>query len=438
MKILIVSQYWAPENNIPSRRWEWLSGLLADEGHEVTVIAPPPHYLRKISMREWGSTAFTRKQTVAEVGDSQERIFRSAFFPAGSALTQRVLNQAVVALGSLATMLRRPDGLRGYAPDLIIGTVPAIPTAMVVELIARQLKVPYLIDLRDAWPDLLEDADGWNKSIGEVSLREKLLRRGPLQVVSVVTRKLINKALRNAAAITVTSSYLADDLAKRPEVQNHGSPLTIRTIRNVFPMMSVYQRAERTLERRKSLNVLYAGTLGRAQNLQNAIEAAAIARERGLLVNLKMVGAGVAKEALVEFAKQRNVSVEFEARHQATDLYECYAWADTALVHLTDWESLQRAVPSKTYELMEAGIHISGVVQGECADLITRLNAGDVVPPEDPNALADLWKKLLDEPERLKIGDKSRRWVIDQREVVAPDTLREIIDLSRDRTSLKR
>lgn len=429
MKILIISQYWAPENNIPSRRWEWLSGLLADEGHEVTVIAPPPHYLRKISLREWVTTTFNSKPSIVEVGSSQEQIFRSAFFPAGTALTQRVLNQAVVALGALVTILRRPDGLRGYKPDLIIGTVPAIPTAMVVELIARQMKIPYLIDLRDAWPDLLENADGWNKSIGEVSLREKLLRKGPLQLVSFATRKMINKALRNASAITVTSSYLADDLAQRPEIQHHGLVPSICTIRNVFPMMSEYQRATRTPECKESLNVLYAGTLGRAQNLQNAIEAVAIARERGLLINLKMVGAGVAKDALVEFAEQLNVSVDFEARHQATDLHECYAWADTALVHLTDWESLQRAVPSKTYELMEAGIHISGVVQGECADLITSLNAGDVVPPEDPKALVDLWQKLLDDPARLQTGDTSRRWVKEQREDVAPDNLRRILDL---------
>lgn len=429
MKILIISQYWFPENNVPARRWQWLSNLLIDDGHEVTVIAPPPHYQRRISMKEWGRDVLRKKHPRPEIGPSTERIFRSTFFPAGSALTQRALNQAIVGLGSIWTLMRPPKALKDYNPDLIIGTVPAIPTAAVIALIARQFNVPYLVDLRDAWPDLLDEVHEWNKSIGIVSVREKIFRKGPFQVVRFATRHMLNRVLRGASAITVTSSYLARELGNRSEIKRSGGVPEIRTLRNVFPSLSAYQRDDSEDRGRGHLNVLYAGTLGRAQNLQNAIEAAAIAKTRGLTVNLRFVGAGVAKEALMDYAKRLEVPVTFEARHKATDLEECYEWADTALVHLTNWESLTRTVPSKTYELMDAGIHISAVVQGECAELVKVLEAGHVVPPEDPDALADLWQQLIEHPEWRNVSEHGRDWVCRERELVVPDVLREIIAL---------
>lgn len=74
----------------------------------------------------------------------------------------------------------------------------------------------------------------------------------------------------------------------------------------------------------------------------------------------------------------------------AVEIVGFYEWADTALVHLTDWEPLDKAVSSKTYELMSVGIHISGVVKSETARIIKLFEAGDTVSPENPHELAEL------------------------------------------------
>lgn len=98
MESLIVSKYWYPENGVPQRRWMWLTKILVDAGHAVSVIAPPPHYERKILTSRWSTAAALCSQCTTETGPSQKRIIRSGFFPAGSYLTQHVLNQAVVAV----------------------------------------------------------------------------------------------------------------------------------------------------------------------------------------------------------------------------------------------------------------------------------------------------------------------------------------------------
>lgn len=420
LKVLVVSQYWYPENGVPQRRWTWLSQILTNAGYEVTVIAPPPHYQRKLSLKEWWTE---RKKSGPKniLGPSGETIVRSGFIPEGNSLTLRALNQASVALGMVWLAIRKPAILQGYRPDIVIGTVPALPTSVVAATLAYLYRAPYLIDLRDAWPDLLQEANQWNRGVGEKSLRERVLSHGPLQVVTRLTRIVIDWVLENSDGILVTADYLRSQLHERPAIQRRG--MKISTIRNVFPPKTPVVRKPQLSTAYNSLNVLYAGTLGRAQNLANAIEAANIVASKGININLRLVGAGAARDSLTELICNSGRHVFIENRRPADDLEDYYSWADTALVHLTDWEPLTRVVPSKTYELMEIGIHISGAVAGEAADLISSLEAGDVVPPESPEKLARLWIELAQNPERLKVSTKAAEWVARERSQVAPPRL---------------
>lgn len=428
MKILILSQYWYPENGVPQRRWSWLSKVLIDAGHEVTVIAPPPHYQRKMDLKTWWGQRHFSSAVESATGPSGERIVRSGFLPSGPSLTQRAMNQGTVALGAVWVILKRPGKLKGYRPDLVIGTVPALPTAVATRFAARKFQAPYIVDLRDAWPDLLLESEKWNRGTGKKSLREKVLSKGPFQVVSGLTKAALNNALKGAAGISVTSSHLAADLRKRTEIMRDGSTPTIVTVRNVFPPESTDLRPREDAGSAGQLRVLYAGTFGRAQNLENALAAAELAKEQGIDISLCLVGAGVAREALVESVRRRGIDASIESRKPAEELAPYYAWADTALVHLTDWEPLNRAVPSKTYELMAAQIHISAVVDGETAELVRERNAGIVVAPEDPKALADQWVNLAQNRQLLRTEGDGPHWVRTERETVAPQCLLALVE----------
>ena len=77
--------------------------------------------------------------------------------------------------GGVRTGIRGPE-----RPDVVIGTVPAIPTALSTLALAKARRVPYIIDLRGAWPDLLNYTHRWNESVASTpSLREQILRGCP-------------------------------------------------------------------------------------------------------------------------------------------------------------------------------------------------------------------------------------------------------------------
>lgn len=389
----------------------------------MVVVCPPPHYERSVPLREWLKRERPWRRFRIEEGAFGETMVRTGYFPSGRSLSSRILNQAVVALSMMTFPVRKPRALKGYRPDLVIGTVPALPTSVVTRLIAKSLRRPYTIDLRDAWPALLDVSDDWNSATGTPSIRERLARFGALQALTTLTEWAMNRVLKKADGIITTSQKLEDWLRN----EHHSSSQDMTTIRNVFPPRSTFSKKDSD-NANDSLHVLYAGTLGRAQKLGNALRAARIAQDRGASIELRFVGDGAAWEELHETAQHLGVNVDFYHRQAAEALEEHYAWADTALVHLADWEPLTRTIPSKTYELMNLGLHISGAVDGECAELINELHAGHVVHSESPEELAQLWIRLAEDRSLLHVTDEGADWVKQQRDEVVPRQLIDFID----------
>lgn len=427
----MISQNWFPENGVPQRRWQWLVSGLIEDGHDVGVVAPPLQIDRNTGLKAWVRQLSTIRRSGIENGLNSETIWRSGYFPAGTSLTSRVVNQASVALGQLVRIAGVRSSVKKFAPDLIVGTVPALPTAFVTYLSAKFLRCNYWIDLRDAWPELLNYSNQWNDAVGPPSIRERILRLGPAQILVSLTGLMLNKVLVNSQAIVVTSERLQKHLKAQLNFGNSSKEVQVEVVRNVFPRDSIAvfsgdSSAERSAPTR-TLRVLYAGTIGRAQDLQNAFRAAELVSSSGIEIKFKFIGSGPAMPNLQQAFAASSIDAEFLAKKGPYELVEFYEWADTALVHLANWEPLQRAVPSKTYELMEMGLHITGVVSGETADLIQGLNAGSVVPPSRPEALAKLWIELASNPEKLKVDDTARKWVLEERNLNTPVTIARLI-----------
>jgi glycosyltransferase involved in cell wall biosynthesis len=209
-------------------------------------------------------------------------------------------------------------------------------------------------------------------------------------------------AQRDAAAIVTTTEAFATVLRER-------GMRRVEVVRNGADLAEIPPLHARVPDD-PALRVLYLGTVGRSQGLDTAVRAAAALASRGVPVRLRVAGSGAHYRSLQTLATQLGAPAEFVGAVPRDRVLDEYRWADTLLVSLRGWGPFEWTVPSKLYEVLATGRHVTGVVAGEAARLITDTGAGHVVPPEDVDALADLWAGLAQDRERLVVDGGGRAW----------------------------
>lgn len=390
MHIALVTHHYSPEVGAPQRRWGALVPRFIEAGHRVSVLAPSPHYpsgRRDDHSPELDPGATSR-------GEHGEAVHRLRFREHTGSLTSRTADQMVTA--SHAVLRGAVElGMRRDRPDVVIATVPGMPSIGAGVALSRGLRVPLVVEMRDAWPDLIEPS---------AVLASRRGRRGWKGVVTSGAHRAMTNLQREAVAIVTTTDAFATVLRARRMPDVH-------VIRNGAYLDEIpHLQARRGSD--GPLRILYLGTVGRSQGLATAVRASAILKRRGTPVQLRIVGPGAEYEQLRSLAWMIGAPVDFAGAVPREEIFDHYAWADSLLVSLRAWEPFEWTVPSKLYELLATGRHISGALAGEAAGIIRETGAGDVVPPENPEALADLWSRIDADRSALEVDARGRQWAI--------------------------
>ena len=300
-------------------------------------------------------------------------------------------------------------------PDVILGSVPGLPTLPAALAVGRVLHRPVVVELRDAWPDLLLSAAQWSQAPDCPAAVAQARRARRFHVVGRGARcllpPLITRLEREAAAVVTTTDSFAQVLRSR-------GVRRVVTVRNTG---ATVQAGRTGADRHRSdgvLKVLYLGTVGRAQGLGFAVRAAHIAQRNGTPVVLRIVGDGAQLQEVATLARRLGAPVEIHPAVSWTEVDQHYAWADTALVSLQNWPAMCVTVPSKLYEIMSAGVHVCASVDGEARRIVEDAGCGDVTAPQDPQALASLWGALAADRSRLDVAG-GRRWLADHADAEA-------------------
>jgi glycosyltransferase involved in cell wall biosynthesis len=375
VRILLLTHYYPPEVGAASRRMRALVGRWCERGAEVRVVAPLPHYPEGRLAQGYRFADVVHR----ERGAAGERIDRVPFLPTTRGGGPKMLDQVVAGLASIL-----PAALARGRPDVVVATIPGLPTLVPAVLSRARWRVPLVLDMRDSWPDLIEEA-----GLGPRRLRPPLING-------------ITRVQRSAAAVITVSHGFADVLAERGI-----DPSRIHHIRNGVDTSAVPLLPPP--EPGGPLRVLYLGTHGLSQGLDSVLRALAAAGQGA--VQARFVGHGTEKRALQQLAAGLSAPVRFESPVTGPALWEAYTWAHTCLVPLRRWRSFRDAVPSKLYEIIACGRHVTACVEGEAEAVIAASGAGVVVPPEDPEALAAELRALSARPAALEVGPGPREWV---------------------------
>ncbi|MFW0180866.1 glycosyltransferase family 4 protein [Rothia sp. P5766] len=390
MKILVVTHYYPPEIGAPQRRWSALVKRWQKSGHQVTVFCPPPHYPDAEASR------FLREKhrdtPRIHRGKYGERVLRLPYLLHGPSGVTRLADQIITATSSVGKALILALG--GDRFDVVVATVPGLPSAYAGIAIKKLLHVPLVLELRDAWPDIVARP---SQEISGIALRERVKRR---------FSRSFTRAQRQAdVLVTVTHRF-----ARKLRGRNMQEVVTITN--GVTPTM-FHSRIDPAPQRPGQLRLLYSGTVGRSQGLITLLQALELAQKAQpeTRFKLRIVGEGAERQMLQDYARARNLPVKFQPLQPRSQVRKNYKWCDATIVSLKNTPAFERTVPSKLYELLTVPRFPIALVTGEAADIMQAAGVGALVEPENPQELADLWCRLATDRSLLQVGHAGRDFI---------------------------
>lgn len=166
-----------------------------------------------------------------------------------------------------------------------------------------------------------------------------------------------------------------------------------------------YQRSDTCQGR--PVRLLYTGRLSREKGLLDMVSAVNILREKGLDVELQLVGWSEKDDTIVEevAAKAAHLGVEKSIhfmgyRKLGPELFQCYQEADIYLI-----ASILEGFPRTIWEAMASSLPVIATSVGSIPDFVQE--AAVIVPPSNPQAMADAVHSLVDNQElRMRLIKK--------------------------------
>lgn len=279
----------------------------------------------------------------------------------------------------------RGDGDR---PGVVIGSSPHLFAALAGQRLARRWGVPFVLEVRDLWPESMVAAGG---------------RKGlAYHVLDKIAKFLYRRAERIICLARGTQSHLMAmgvDAQKLVYVPNGVDP-------------DAFSSIERPV--RDTFTLVYAGAHGPANGLNIVLDAAELLRERRA-IRFLLVGDGPVKGGLVESAAARGLTnVEFRDPVPKQQMSGVFAEADAGLMVLRDTPLFAFGVsPNKLFDYFGAALPVVCNVPGEVASMIETARGGEQAQAGSARSLADAVSRLYERPyeERAEMGRSARAWV---------------------------
>lgn len=366
MKILVVSQYFWPEN---FRVNELVSELVARK-HDVTVLTGRPNYPDGDIFPEYSDFP----ESFGEYEGAQ--VLRVPLRPRGKGRLRLVLNYMsfifwASVLGLWKLRGRPFDAVFVFASSPITSALPAL-------LIGRVKRAPVAVWVLDLWPETL-------------SAVRVVTSRPMLRVVGVI----VSFIYRRCDRILVQSRAFYQSIQRWA-----GQTSTTRYIPNwverAYEAESDVQPAPEVAAFANTFNVMFAGNVGEAQDFPAILAAAESLRGREELRWL-IVGDGRAMSMVREEIARRGLQdrVFLLGRHPAERMAAFFVAADALLVSLRAHPVFAMTIPGKVQTYMAAGVPLLGMLDGEGARVIAESGAGLVCPSGDATGLAARVEELL-------------------------------------------
>ena len=398
MRILVISQYFYPENF----RINDICIGLKEQGHSVSVLTAKPNYPKG---KYYEGYNFFNKSEELYQGIN---IYRSPIIPRGTGTGIKLFINYIsfVIFGILRVLFlnKKFDKVFVYAPSPI--TVGYIGIIASIKFRAKS----YLW-IHDLWPESVKDAGGINNKF-------------ILNLIDLMTRSIY----LFYKTILVQSPYFNDYLLEQRVSENkiiyypYYAENFYRVVKPKKEIKSLFGDA---------INIVFAGNIGVAQSFDTIIDAAIILKKKLSNFTFIIIGDGRDKKRVVDRINKLSLSDNFIflGSYPPTDMSDFFACADALLVSLKDTEIFSMTIPGKLQSYLACGKPIIASLNGIGAKIITESKSGFVSKSEDSDGLAKSIIRFsnLNDSQKVQFGENARHYFT--KEFERTKLLQRLIDI---------
>lgn len=379
MRIWIVNQFAVSPKEPGGTRHYALARALIRAGNQVVIVGSNFNYVLR------------GRRATESVAPGLQLVEGVPFFRVSvPAYQANTLAKLWSMLSFAARVLRVRVEKIGFPPDVIVGSSPHLFGAWAAERLARRLGVPFVLEVRDLWPQSLIDVGG-------------LSRHHPLVIfMRWLERGLYRRANHIVSLLPGAAAYMTAmgaDASKIAWIPN-GIDLAATPLLPPPP-------------REGPFTVLYLGAHGVANGLDSILNAAQALETEGRAGRLRFrfVGDGPERLRLMARAKEAGLDyVEFMPAIPRGEVSTVLAGAHACILTLRDSPLYRWGISlNKIFDYLAAARPIvfgAGATQNPVAEA----EAGIIVPPENGGLMADAVRRLMTmtDAQRAEMGRRGR------------------------------
>lgn len=384
MRILLIHQAFVSPDQAGGTRHYELAQHLVQRGHDFSIVASDLSYLtgeRTVA----GKRGLVRRQVQNGV-----TILRAYTYPA---LHRSFVWRVVSFLSFMMTSLLA--GLRAGPVDLVMGTTPPIFQAVSAWLLAVLRRRPFLLEVRDLWPEFAID-------MGVLT--------NPLLIA--LSRTLEGFLYGRATQVLVNSPAYRDYLIAKGLPRGKISLIPNGVIPELFDPNDNGNELRAKLGLADRFIVTYAGAMGMANDLETVLRAAQHLADAPH-IHFLFVGDGKERANLQAASNQMGLgNVTFAGAFPKPQMSTVLAASDACLAILKNIPMFSTTYPNKVFDYMAAGRPTILAIDGVIRQVIEAAGGGVFVPPGDDGALAAATRALASDRERARaMGGAARTYV---------------------------
>lgn len=383
MRILLIHQYFLEKDDGGGSRFNEMTRVWEEKGHEVTVLAGMVHY-NTGKKRERYKGKFTYKDQYSQ----DVTVLRCHVSEAYNVnFLGRLWAYFSFVFSSIYAGLFKTQGKF----DIILVTSPPLFVGITAYVLSLFKRIPFVFEVRDLWPESAIDTGVLkNKFIIKAAYWFEAFMYRKAALVNVLTPAFRDKLVqeKNVPAEKVIFIPNAADFSISDDILNSNFD------RAAF-------RKEHGLDGKTVIT--YVGAHGVANHLIQVVDTAELMRDNDKVL-FQLIGSGMQKPMLEEEVKKRGLTnVKFVPPVPKTEVFKYILASEYGTSVLKKVDTFKTIYSNKTFDYMACKRPILMVIDGVSRKLVEDARCGVYVEPENP---ADFAAKIA-EYERKSTAEKT-------------------------------